>query len=195
MAITQRRITEPASLKALAHPVRIEILEALAVGGAMTATEVAAVIGHSPSNCSWHLRKLADHGFVRAVDGSQGRQRPWQVVAEGLSWGDDDGPSPPAMAGTALSDLFVHREVQRLRAAHASAHLESVEWRHVANETASLLYLTAEEAAELAAAIRDLIMAKADSHGHIATRPPGARLVSAVAWVTPAGPPDPRDLP
>ena len=76
MPLTRRRVTDTASLKALAHPLRMALLGALVTEGPMTATEAAALLDESPSNCSWHLRKLAEHGFVREARGDEtGRTR------------------------------------------------------------------------------------------------------------------------
>ena len=42
----------------------------------MTASQAAARLDESPSNCSWHLRKLAEHGFVREARGGHRPQPP-----------------------------------------------------------------------------------------------------------------------
>ncbi|MEO6512975.1 MAG: helix-turn-helix domain-containing protein, partial [Nocardioides sp.] len=79
-----RRLNDVRELKALAHPVRMGIIEHLSVSGPLTATELADRMDETPANCSWHLRKLAEHGFVEEAEGGtagQGRKRPWQVVA------------------------------------------------------------------------------------------------------------------
>ncbi|MGH3444839.1 MAG: winged helix-turn-helix domain-containing protein, partial [Nocardioidaceae bacterium] len=65
MPLTSRRVQDAAALKALSHPLRVALLGALVTEGPMTATQAAALLDESPSNCSWHLRKLAEHGFVR----------------------------------------------------------------------------------------------------------------------------------
>src|SRR3984893_15394384 len=57
-----RRIRDANTLRGLAHPVRIQLLEELALVGPMTATELAARVGESAANCSWHLRQLARYG-------------------------------------------------------------------------------------------------------------------------------------
>jgi DNA-binding transcriptional ArsR family regulator len=190
VAITQKSVTSPDALKALAHPVRMDILEALVVEGPLTASELGQRLGQNPSNCSWHLRKLADHGFVREVSGRHGRRRPWQAVAEGLAWGEDDPDARTARAADALSDLMVQREVQRLRAARAVRASETPEWRDATNGVGSLVYLTAAEAESLITSIHHTLLGFAESRHHDqAARPPGARLVSVVAWVTPTGPP------
>ena len=90
MPLARRRITDPEALKVLAHPLRMALLGALVTEGPMTASQAAALLEESPSNCSWHLRKLAEHGFVREARGGTGRNRPWQAVSEGLEWGPDE---------------------------------------------------------------------------------------------------------
>ena len=65
MPPTRRRVTDADALKALAHPLRMALLGALVTEGPLTASQAAALLSESPSNCSWHLRKLAEHGFVR----------------------------------------------------------------------------------------------------------------------------------
>jgi hypothetical protein len=46
-----RQVNDVQALRALTHPVRISLLEQLSVVGPMTATEVAELIGESPTTC------------------------------------------------------------------------------------------------------------------------------------------------
>ena len=195
MPLTRRRVTDSDALKALAHPVRLALLETLVTEGPMTATQAAHRVGSSPSNCSWHLRKLAEHGFVREARGHAGRNRPWQAVSQGLDWGEpDDTAADPTdrIAAEALTDLLVEREVQRLRAAQASRDTEPAAWQEVTGLVSSMLWLTAEEAADLRRRLTDLLQApnelSAERAAHPDTRPEDARLVSLVGWLVPAGP-------
>lgn len=185
MTITRRRVTSPDEMKALAHPVRLNLLELLNVRGAMTATEAAAELGQTPANVSWHLRKLGAHGFVRQATSGPGRRRPWKVVAESLSWGDD--AEDPTLA-SALRDLAVDREVQLLRAATARHFAEPVQWQSATTIHQSRLWLTADEAAELGEQIRELFSSKAERVTEPAARPDGARLMALLSWVVPHGP-------
>ena len=158
----------------------------------MTASQAAARLDESPSNCSWHLRKLAEHGFVREARGGTGRNRPWQAVSEGLEWGDhedraDDRPST-RIAADALTDVLVDQEVQRLRAARASRDTEPADWREASGLVQSQLWLTAGEARALRAELTELLFRHADRSGHPERRPDGARLVSLVGWLVPSGP-------
>ena len=71
----------PAGLRALAHPVRLQILGLLRTEGPATATTLAARIGINTGATSYHLRQLAQHGFV--VDDESrgnGRDRWWKAA-------------------------------------------------------------------------------------------------------------------
>src|SRR6516162_99595 len=70
-------LSDPRASRALAHPARLAILEALTAGDELTATELAAVTGLSPSATSYHLKALAKWGIVEAGEGrADGRARP-----------------------------------------------------------------------------------------------------------------------
>lgn len=187
MPLTQRRVTSAHEMRALAHPLRMDLLELLAVDGAHTASEAAAALGQTPANVSWHLRKLADHGFVRQASDGPGRRRPWKMVAESLVWGDD--AADPA-AAAALSDVAIEREVQRLRAALASSGRESEAWQRGTQVHQNRLWLTADEAAELGEAVRELLSGYEERLHDRSSRPPGARLMASLAWIVPNGPAD-----
>ena len=109
MPLTRRRVTDAAALKALSHPLRLALLEALIIEGPMTATGAAALLGQSPSNCSWHLRKLKAHGFVREAPGGTGRDRRWRAVSEALEWGNDDEVDAPTQVRGGGADRHAGR--------------------------------------------------------------------------------------
>jgi DNA-binding transcriptional ArsR family regulator len=173
-------------MRAVAHPVRLGIMEQLAVHGPMTATELADRLDDTPSNCSWHLRKLAEHGFVEEAEGGTGRQRPWQVVTRGLRWGEGDESPELARAGEALSQLLIEREVARLARSRASRHHETPPWQEASTVTQSMQWLTADELGEVNLAVRDLLISKVDRFEHPERRPEGARLCAFLAWGVPA---------
>ena len=83
-----RELTDPRAMRAMAHPVRLALMEALNDAGTLTATEAAERVGESPSNCSFHLRQLAKYGFVEEAEGGTGRQRPWRAVHAGMRFTD-----------------------------------------------------------------------------------------------------------
>ena len=55
------------SLKALSHPLRVQLLDALSVYGPATASGLAERLGESSGATSYHLRQLERHGFVREL--------------------------------------------------------------------------------------------------------------------------------
>ena len=179
-----RRLTEAADLKALAHPLRMELLRHLVVTGPATATELAEAVGDSPSNCSWHLRKLAEHHFVEEVPDSHGRARPWRAVTIGLSW-DDEEDSEAGAAARELSEALLGREVERLRASRAAADHQAPEWRRAGSFTQAATWLTAEEATELSARMTELLLSYSERLEDPRSRPDDARLVSLVGWLAP----------
>ncbi|WP_137294811.1 ArsR/SmtB family transcription factor [Nocardioides dongxiaopingii] len=72
---------EPHQLRALAHPVRLRMLGMLRVDGPATATSLATRLGLNSGATSYHLRQLAQHGFV--VDDEErgnGRERWWRAA-------------------------------------------------------------------------------------------------------------------
>ncbi len=93
-SIVPRRLDSAQALRALAHPVRIALLELLTFHGPQTATQAAEQVGESPSNCSFHLRQLAKYGLVEEADdvASTGRARPWRVTQVGISTGPAGKP-------------------------------------------------------------------------------------------------------
>ena len=135
-------------MRALAHPVRLDLLAALG-SGPKTATECAEVVGESPQSCSYHLRTLAKYGFVERAKAANGKERPWQKVARGLRWsGNADAGAARALAGTFLARDF--RLLQEYLAAPSEDWPEPM-------YTQATLRLTADEAQELGRAIFDVL--------------------------------------
>ncbi len=91
----RRQVTDVRALRALANPVRYRIFGHLMAFGSQTASECAAVVGATPSNCSYHLRELARFGLVERVDdgAADGRERPWRTTATGFSYPAAEGGS------------------------------------------------------------------------------------------------------
>ncbi|NKX49622.1 helix-turn-helix transcriptional regulator [Arthrobacter deserti] len=72
-------VLDVAALKALAHPLRIRLLEMLSRYGAQTASSLAGRLGESSGSTSYHLRQLARHQLVREVEGrGTARERWWE---------------------------------------------------------------------------------------------------------------------
>jgi DNA-binding transcriptional ArsR family regulator len=72
---------DPRSLRALAHPLRLQLLGLLRSDGPATATQLAERTGQTSGATSYHLRQLAAYGFV-AEDAERGnaRDRWWRAA-------------------------------------------------------------------------------------------------------------------
>ncbi|HRD62843.1 MAG TPA: helix-turn-helix domain-containing protein [Nocardioides sp.] len=71
----------PTQLRALTHPVRLRILGILRTEGSTTATALAQRLGLNTGATSYHLRQLAQHGFI--VDDEErgnARERWWRAA-------------------------------------------------------------------------------------------------------------------
>lgn len=74
------------ALKALAHPLRVKIFDALSIHGPATASGLAERLGESSGATSYHLRQLEKHEFIREVAGrGVGRERWWERVPGGIN--------------------------------------------------------------------------------------------------------------
>lgn len=184
---SERKLREAPELRALAHPVRMRLCQALYERGTATATELAEMIGESQANCSWHLRQLAKYGFVEEAGGGKGRNRPWRPVARPLSWGDSDESGEVAAASDALSTQFVEQEFAGLRDWQAWRRTDPPEWQDAANWVQNIDWLTLDELKELNKALAAIVGRHKDRRDP-ANRPPGARRIRIFAWAVPAAP-------
>jgi DNA-binding transcriptional ArsR family regulator len=173
------RITDARTLRALAHPARIEIVDHLSTTGAsVTATECAELVGLSPSATSYHLRELAKYGLVeQAPSRGDGRERLWRAVNTSLSIeGDVDAPESLA-AERALVDVYMDRDLTRVRDFMERQVDEPREWREASAMMGQQLLVTAAELAELNEKVRAL-MEPYRLRGRQTDAPAGARQVT-----------------
>lgn len=198
-----REVRDPRALRAIAHPLRLRILEAVALRGPATATEIAELVAESPANCSWHLRQLARYGFVEEAGGGTGRQRPWRAVVEGRRWGVGEEEPELARAGDEAAEVLLELEHRALREWLRHRRQESPEWRDAATYNQAMGWCTPEELQELNDEINKLFSRYLHRLTDPASRPPGARPVRLIGWGVPAvrheeasaipTPEDPRD--
>jgi DNA-binding transcriptional ArsR family regulator len=99
------------SVRALAHPLRVRLLGSLRFQGPGTASILAARLGESSGATSYHLRALADHGFVEEdASRGRGRERWWRAAHEATSWRPEDFlDDPDALAAKDWLSGFVAR--------------------------------------------------------------------------------------
>ena len=155
----RRALTDPRELRALAHPLRLALLDHLMSFGEQTAAGCARAVGSTTSNCSYHLRALGRAGFVERVDSADGRERPWRATATGLSYGQGEADLAPgaAEAALALDEMALARAEELTREARRRNDRLRPEWRSAEAYHDFGLRLTASELAELTGRIDDLV--------------------------------------
>jgi DNA-binding transcriptional ArsR family regulator len=151
------RISDPKALRALAHPLRLDLLDRLMSFGEQTAAQCAQAIGSTASNCSYHLRALARVGLVEAGSSSDGRERPWRATATGLEFGPADPASSGTAAAEALEELSLARGEELTRRARRRHHDQPPDWRAAEAYHDYALKLTASELSALVGQIDRLV--------------------------------------
>jgi DNA-binding transcriptional ArsR family regulator len=178
------RLQDPRAIRALAHPARMAIIDALASGEELTATECATVTGLSPSATAYHLKLLQKYGFAEPAPArSDGRDRPWRATSRGTTF-DLDPATPAGAAATAAVALAFFNSTRAVAEEFISTeHEEPDEWREIAYLGNADLWLTPEELRSLTAALMAVVgpyreRAQAD-------RPSGSRRVRVMNVATP----------
>ena len=185
-----RRITDAQTMRALTHPTRLALIEALSLHGAMTATEAAEHVGESPSSCSFHLRQLARYGFVAEAGGGAGRRRPWKMTDLGMSFSSVHEDPAAAVAHDALTRMLFDRQLGRLETWRRTRGEYPEEWRQAATDDEYVFWLTAEELRMLSGRLTaELTPLHRERLTDPSRRPAGAVPVEMLIFSYPMDPP------
>lgn len=185
-----RELTDPRTMRALAHPTRLRLLELLATEGPLTATSAGEHIGESPANCSFHLRTLARYGFVAEAEGGHGRERPWRIVNVGNFYTNSpDQPAELRVAARQLSRVITDRDLGLFEAWQATSGAYPAEWQAAAGASNATLFLTAEELEAVMERLYAVVRPYLDRIEDKASRPPGALPVKLLMYGFPTSPP------
>jgi DNA-binding transcriptional ArsR family regulator len=147
----------PHQLRALSHPVRLRMLGILRGEGPQTATMLASRLGLNTGATSYHLRQLAQHGFV-ADDESRGngRERWWRAAHQSTRTEPSDDPEVRA-AQDAFGQAVAVVHTEQLQRAVEEAEMLPDEWRKAATMSDWQVRLTPARAAELVSFLEGLI--------------------------------------
>jgi DNA-binding transcriptional ArsR family regulator len=163
------RFESPRSIRALAHPARLAIIDALATGEELTATQCAELTGLSPSATAYHLKFLERHGFAETAPARRDRrERPWRAAGRQIEV--DLDTSTPAGASAAAAVVAAHMDVTRAIAVEftEAGQAEPDQWRDAVLHNVDL-WLTAEEfhrVAEELGAVLEPYRGRKRSAGH-----------------------------
>lgn len=178
-------LTDPRALRAVAHPIRLELIGLLRRSGPLTATEAAARIGESPASCSFHLRQLAKYGLVEEAGGGRGRQRPWRATAPLTSWEPEAGDADRQEATAMLSRVVVERYFEQALEWLERRRAEPPEWLAIEDIGDRVLYATPAELKQLDERISELLDPFIERLEDPEARPEGARPVNLIQLVFP----------
>ncbi|MEU9831259.1 winged helix-turn-helix domain-containing protein [Streptosporangium sp. NPDC048047] len=193
----RRQLTDPVAMRALAHPARLAILNRLQAEGPATATEVAEVVGVTPSAASYHLRMLAKYGFAEdAPARGDARERVWRHSPGGMVLSPEAGDPPEVRAAKDLLIKAVrdHAADEATRAL-ASFDREPAEWQEASIFYRTALLVSAEELGELHRRIDELLDPYSINRRDRAEAPPGARVAEAQVNLFPRAERRPHGLP
>lgn len=150
----ETHLRDPRDIRALAHPARLAIIDALSSGDELTATDCAALTGLSPSATAYHLKLLERYGFAEPAPARRdGRERPWRETSRQTRFDLDTSTPAAAAAAGAVALAFLDSSRTLAQQFLATANQESEHWQDVASLTNTDLWLSIEETRQLAATL------------------------------------------
>jgi len=180
----RERITDPERIRALAHPVRIALLDYLNDVTEATATQCAEAVGESPASCSFHLRTLEKYGYIERAE-RRGREKPWRVRTADFDMRPDPEVPGSLPAVQAVASMGLESEFLRATDWFSRIDRESDEWVQATTFTRSAFWATVEELAQLSRDVQELTSRFAGRHADPSKRPEGARYSRFFAVVNP----------
>lgn len=183
MAQPRRLELDPVRLKAMAHPLRVEILYVLQQRDRASVTSLAEELGETTGAISYHLRQLARHGFVKQWDpgsddspATPGRPQQWwqmavdEIHSTGFGMLADTATSEAARF---LLNESVTRSARDLAHWYSTATEWPLEWQRAHTAMNGHLELNATQTRALADELSALMLKYQQSQPG-----PGARTVS-----------------
>jgi DNA-binding transcriptional ArsR family regulator len=147
------QVTDVRALRALAHPLRNRLLGQLRLNGPATASQLGRVVGESSGSTSYHLRQLAEYGFVEEVEGQgTARERWWRARHRMTSWQAADliAQEGGSEVQDEMSRLQIDQHARVLDAWHTQGDALGPEWAAVASLNDHGMRLRPDQARALA---------------------------------------------
>jgi DNA-binding transcriptional ArsR family regulator len=160
---------DASTVKALAHPMRVQILRSLRVHRKASVTSLAEELGETTGATSYHLRQLARHGFVEEFaeepetgEGAKrvGRKQRWwrmavdEIHTTGFDFMDDED-TREAFAFLLRED--VADRGRRLANWHATARQWPATWQRASSSMEGNLQLNAKQTRQLADELAEVV--------------------------------------
>lgn len=183
-------VLDAVGLRALAHPVRVQLVDLLRKHGPSTATRLAERLGVNSGTASYHLRRLGAAGFVEEdTERGNARERWWRSVHQITRLTDDElSEREPEAVLTYMQSIAA---LYNMRTQQALNELQTMpqQWRRVLDLSSFSLRLTPEEGLRLREELGEVVARyRRDVPGQAA--PEGAVRVSLITQVLPEPPKD-----
>jgi len=184
---TPEVVLDAKGLRALAHPLRVELVDLLRKHGPSTATRLADLLGVNSGTASYHLRRLGAAGFVEEdTERGNARERWWRPVHhvtrltdEGLAVREPEATMTYLRSIAAGYDLRVRQTLNELPTMPAP-------WRSRFDLSSRSLRLTHAEAERLHEEMTGLLdRYRRDIPQETSPPPAGAERISVITLFLP----------
>ncbi|WP_336206576.1 ArsR/SmtB family transcription factor [Nonomuraea sp. LPB2021202275-12-8] len=184
---TTEVVLDAKGLRALAHPLRVELVNLLRRHGPSTATRLADLLGVNSGTASYHLRRLAAAGFVEEdTERGNARDRWWRPVHQITRLTDPDLSEREPEATMAYLQSVAASYNLRLQQALNGLDTMPRDWRRVFDLSSRALRLTQEEAETLHGELMELLdRYRRDTPELAASAPEGAERLSLITLFLP----------
>ncbi len=168
-----RLLDDPMAIRALAHPLRHDLMSIIGRLGRATTADAARELGISHGLASHHLRQLAKYGFVEQVKGKDHRERPWRLVATSHNWSEAKATAEGAAAVDILEQVMAEKALESFLDWQQRRKNWPPDWREHTGIGSSTVYLTQAETRKLVTEIEALVMRYVDERplDDVASRP------------------------
>jgi DNA-binding transcriptional ArsR family regulator len=186
----QRELADIDALKALAHPLRQQLLSRLQRHGPATSADLAAEFGADRGATSYHLRQLARFEFIEEdTERSSGRRKYWRAIPQDVRLPRRSADPEVAAAADEVGRQWMDRADHELTT-YLSGREAFGEFAAAAMHSFGGTVLSAEELAEFG---EEYIALLNRWHRDPGQASPGSRHISVVFHAFPT--PDGRDAP
>ncbi|MFJ1789944.1 ArsR/SmtB family transcription factor [Streptomyces anulatus] len=180
-------VLDAKGLRAMAHPVRVQLVGLLRKHGPSTATRLAERLGVNSGTASYHLRQLGAAGFVEEdTERGNARERWWRSVHR-TTWFNDPElaerePEAALAYQQSVASIYALRTQQTLNDLRTMPRV----WRERFDLSDWVLRLTPEEATALYQELWGVIgRYRRDTPENAATAPAGAERVGVITHFLP----------
>ncbi|MEV4493729.1 helix-turn-helix domain-containing protein [Micromonospora coxensis] len=153
-------LSDPRAMRALAHPTRLRLLGELRVRGPQSVGMLSEIVDEAVGSVSYHLGKLAEHGFVTEAPehARNRRERWWRAAHTRTNWEPVEMLADPErkLASDLLRRATLQRYVDRYQAYLEAEATFEPEWVRGTTSSDQFMHLTPDELRELRAELMEL---------------------------------------